>query len=92
MKLSDTMKKSLQAVAEHGGVAVAEGGGWWQGADGVRLTILTDDWRGTDTVKTLTIYALEDRGLLQRSMLGNARHRDTWRLTQKGRDIVDGMT
>jgi hypothetical protein len=80
MKLSETQRKALAAIEASGGKAIAEGGGWWRGTDGKRLTWETGDWRGTDTVGTSTIYALEGRGLLKNDP---AEHKPYYRATRE---------
>jgi hypothetical protein len=55
-KLSKAQRRALEAIRAAGGWTVAEGGGWWKGANGERLYIAA----------STTIYALERRGYLRR--------------------------
>lgn len=87
MKLSEAQRKALAAINEDGGVAIAEGGGWWRGATR-RLGFPVSDWRGTDSVGTSTIYALEKRGLLERTN-SDLMHRATRRITEAGRRALE---
>ena len=86
VKLSSFQLKALRAIKAHGGEIVTEGGGYWKGADGCRLEIEPEPNSSSGIVGTRTIYALEDRGLLERT---DARklpsHRAPRRLTEDGR-------
>ena len=90
-KLSTTQRGALLAISKNSGLAIAEGGGWWKGADGTRLFVSTasvKDWVGTGT-----IYALEKRGLLKRLHVENLPyHRDTRAITDKGVAAVAELT
>ena len=86
MKLSPTMQDALIAIERSGGSAIAEGGGWWKGLDDKRLEVFPRGDSLKSTVGTNTIYALEDRGLLERTFTKPS-YRDTRILTAKGRVI-----
>lgn len=61
------MRCALVAINESGGEAIALGGGSWRGADGALLTYDPPDPNSLQrNVSTSTIYALQDRGLLER--------------------------
>lgn len=68
VKLSETMKKALQAIDRHGGSTHRRRpGGYWVGNDQKLLRVdASDDIRG-HAVGTNTIYALVDRGLLRKA-------------------------
>lgn len=92
-KLSPVMSKALIAIAASGGRAIAEGGGWWKGADGERLSYVSDTVQ--DTVATNTIYALQERGLLAVDPKDPQRtrwHQRTRLLTNEGRRIAADLT
>lgn len=79
--LSYHMRASLVAIKVRGDRAIPEGGGWWRGADGVRLEyILPADGR-TVPVTTGTIYALERRGYLARLNFRKHSWSDTYEVT-----------
>jgi hypothetical protein len=79
-KLSEQMRRAIEAIRAQGGFAIPEGGGWWQGGDGKRLrhqnVTLGGDY--TEPVVTRTIYALERRGLLQRRRFRKEAWKDTY--------------
>lgn len=78
-KTSEHMNRAIEVIRLGGGTATPEGGGWWKGADGVRLRHQNVTLGGTYTepVGTQTIYALTRRGLLKRT----GKHRESWRDT-----------
>jgi len=86
MKLSATMRSALAVIGNSGGVALAQGGGWWTNADG---NVLRHNPGGD--IGTRTIYALQDRGLLD--VPGNQterrEHKKDRVVTEAGWDIID---
>lgn len=72
-RLSATMLRAIELIRKHGGIVHAEGGGTWQGDDGKHL----------DGVVTNTIYALEDRGYLERRHEIARQKLDSRRLTER---------
>ena len=89
-KLTKVMLRSLQAIQASGGAAIAEGGGWWKGLDGKRLSYEPPTPSVQTTVGTQTIYALADRGILQRRNLARP-HRDTYDMTAKAHAALDNL-
>lgn len=88
-KLSDTMRAALRAIAKQGGVAFAEGGGWWRGLDDERLRLIPEPDSLVKTVNSNTIYALQARGMLERTEGYQPHHLAPRRLTPRGQEIVD---
>lgn len=90
-KLSYDMESALITIHATGGYAIPEGGGWWKDKQGNRLShapkggSTAEFLQRPETVGTLTIYALEDRGLLERMNTCPWRHRDIFRLSKNGR-------
>ena len=84
-RLSETMTKAIRAILAQGDWAIPEGGGWWKGCQGIRLTIDADK----DTVSTRTIYALEERGFLHRLYQQSERWRDTYEVTGQVLIVAD---
>lgn len=97
VKLSDIMFRSLAAIALSGGKAIAEGGGYWKGADDARLSFeplsgsTPAALKQRQTVETTTIYALEKRGLLVKDDDGKPHYRSTRTITALGKQNVTGV-
>lgn len=83
-KLSQTMARALDAIRADGGKAYPEKGGWWRGVSGERLSIETDDYRGTSYVTTQTIYALFHRGFLSKMSHSSNGIHPAYRLNRLG--------
>ena len=88
MKLSSFQLKTLKCIFDHGGQAIAEGGGYWKGKDDVRLLVEPEPNAASGIVGTKTIYALESRALLKR-VDARSSHLATRCLTQAGFDIIN---
>ena len=88
VELSEAMKRSLICIEQTGGMAIAEGGGWWCGANGKRLAHTPIDGAASGNVGTTTIYALQDRGLLERVGSDNRYWRDSRCITPAGTAIL----
>lgn len=87
-KLTGFMLKALRAIADSGGVAIPEGGGYWIGKTGSRLEVEPEPTSCSGIVGTQTIRALEDRGMLERLWEDQRYWRDHRRLTQAGRSAI----
>jgi len=90
-KLSRTMLLAVEAIRAAGGEAHPEKGGWWRNAPepaGERISVPSRlDPGRNDTIGTLTIRALADRGLLEPIGQGNRIH-SAYRLTQAASSIT----
>ena len=78
--LSGIMLNSLRMIADNGGEIHAQGGGFWGYADGTRTGI-----------NTITVYALERRGLLIRMYMDSRYYRDGRVLTDAGEELTVKM-
>jgi hypothetical protein len=76
--LSEHMTRALAAIKASGGLAIPEGGGWWKGGNGERLTFVHPEYQYPLSVQTATIYALVTRNLLARKNFDRAAWRDTY--------------
>lgn len=93
-KLSDVMLRALVAIDDHGGRAVAQGGGAWLGDDGEVLTYEPPAPSLQNVVFTNTIYALEARGMLAREDTEKPvyRHQAPRRMTDRARQVIEEIS
>lgn len=88
-KLSSFQRKTLEAIARHGGGVHAAGGGYWNCHDGARLDVEPEPDSCSGIVGTQTIYALENRGLLERAnVIPVPDHKAPRRITEAGRAAI----
>jgi hypothetical protein len=91
-KLSKTMLLAVEAIRAAGGEAHPEKGGWWRNAPapaGERIGVPSRlDPGRNDTIGTLTIHALADRGLLEPMEGRGNRIHSAYRLTQAASSIT----
>lgn len=76
-ELSETMAAAVLAIADDPDHSTRpEGGGYWQ-ASGKRADFTTK-----------TVYALNDRGIIERQYKARDPHRDTYKLSAKGHGVA----
>lgn len=81
--LSYTMQQALKSILAQGRLAIPEGGGWWKGEAGIRLSYPPKEGSIRSTVPTGTIYSLVSRGFLRRRNLNKWPHKDTYEITDQ---------
>lgn len=80
--LSEFQVRAVAAIKEHGGRAIPAGGGYWNGADGTRLTVEPVGNSASGIVSTQTIRALERLGVLIRDNVDQREWRDSRSLVE----------